>query len=333
VTLSGPGFLPILLLPVALAILGAAARRGRRRSLERFVHAARWDEGIPGRSPVAERRRLALATTCLGLAALALLGPTVGYAEREVRRRGIDLVLAVDTSRSMLAGDVRPSRLERAKREIRGLLRRLRGDRVALVGFAGDARVACPLTHDYASFEGFLEELDPSRNRVGGTDLGAAIRESLRLFDGRSGSHEAVVLLTDGEDLTGEGLAAANAALEKRIRIFVLGVGTAEGGKILLAEGGGERFLEDRSGEEVVSRLESGGLAAIAERSGGEFLPVTASAAPLEDLYDARIAAVEEREFEGAVRREPIDRFQWPLAAAIGIALLVAALDGGRRRR
>jgi len=324
---AGPSFAPMVLAAPLLALAGWRGLRAGEEALRRFVERERWAAGIPGFAPSRKRLRLGLGCVALLLASLALLGPLVGTTERSILRRGIDLVVALDTSRSMLARDVRPDRLGRAKREIRGLARRLRGDRLALVSFAGDARVLCPLTHDTASFELFLDEADPGRNRVGGTNLAAAIRESLRLFDGRTGAHEAIVLLTDGEDLAGEGLAAAKEAAGKGIRIFVVGMGSVGGGKIPIEEKEGkEAFLKAPGGEEVRTSLDLDGLRKIAEASGGDAIQVESSPAPLDEIYDKRISAIARREFEGTKRRVPIDRYQWPLAAAFLLGLVSTAM-------
>ncbi|HET6204756.1 MAG TPA: VWA domain-containing protein [Planctomycetota bacterium] len=327
---AGPAFAPLLLAAPLLAFAGWRGLRAGERGLRLFLAEERWKEGIPGFAPSRKRLRLLLCGGALLLASTSLLGPLVGTTEREVLRRGIDVVVALDTSNSMRARDVRPDRLGRAKREIRGLARRLRGDRLALVAFAGDARVVCPLTNDMASFEGFLDEAEPSRNRVGGTDLAAAIRESLRLFDGRTGAHEAIVLLTDGEDQAGEGLAAANEAAGRRIRIFVVGIGSVGGGKIPIEEGGKEAFLTGPGGGEVRTNLDLEGLRKIAQATGGDAVTVESSPAPLDEIYDKRISAIAQREFEGTKRRVPIDRYQWPLAAAFLLGLAGTGL--GERR-
>jgi Ca-activated chloride channel family protein len=239
--------------------------------------------------------------------------------------------VCLDTSRSMLAQDLRPSRLERAKREVVGLLDLLRGDRVALVAFSGDARDVAPLTRDKGTLAGLLAHVSPDDNREGGTDLAAAIEHALALFDGRTGAHEAIVLLTDGEDLAGEGAKQAEEARKRGIRIFVVGVGTEAGGKIPVMEGGKAAFLRDPDGNEVVTKLERASLERLARSTGGEFLSAEQSPTPLEDLYRARVARIEGREIESGERRVPYDRYQWPLA--LGLLCLLAELGLGDRRR
>jgi Ca-activated chloride channel family protein len=318
----------------AFVVLAAGlwARARARRELSAWVgerHAARF---VPGHSPGRATTRVVLASAGLALLALALLGPVVGHTFRPVSRRGLDLVVCLDTSRSMLAQDLRPSRLERAKREIAGLLERLAGDRVALVAFSGEARDVSPLTRDRATLENLLAYVTSEDNQKGGTDLAAAIARGLDLLDGRSGAHEAIVLITDGEDLEGQGLALAEKAVERGIRIFVLGVGTVEGGKIPVVDASGKQsFLADEEGKEVVTKLDRTSLMELARRTGGEFLAADESATPLEDLYRARITRIEGREITSGERRVPYDRFQWPLVAGIACLLGATALRARRR--
>ncbi len=319
----------------ALALLGAGAwgLALRRREREALVARARATRFLPGFSPNRARARLVLAVLGIFLLAVSVLGPVRGFTQREVRQRGIDLVLCLDTSRSMLARDVKPSRLDRAKREVRGLLERLTGDRVALIGFSGDARQIAPLTHDRSTLSALLDDVSPADNRKGGTDLGVAIERALELFDGRTGNHEAIVLLTDGEDLEGKGAKAAEAAAARNIRVYVVGVGTPQGGKIpaLLADGS-EGFLQDRAGREVVTKLEPSTLDVLARSTGGSYLSMAESPTPLEDLYRVGISRLDRRDVAGGVERVPHDRFQWTLVLALACILGEAGLRERRPR-
>lgn len=309
---------------LALGLWGLAARR---RALARFVEPAQVARFVPRFSPSRARARVVLGALAVLFTALALVGPVRGYSLRDVQRRGIDLVVCLDTSRSMLVQDQRPDRLTRAKREVQGLLQRLTGDRVALLAFAGDVRVSAPLTHDRNTLAHFVDTLTPDDNLVGGTNLGAALERALALFDGRTGAHEAVVMLTDGEDLEEQGLAMAKKAAERGIRVYVVGMGTEAGGKIPDGSGG---FVRDEAGREVVSTMKDATLRQIAETTGGTYLAASASAVPLEELYDKRISRIETRELWAGKERIPHDRFQWPLVLALGCMLVEAGL---RERR
>ena len=318
-----PGDLAWLL---AVPLLGLVALRGllaRRRALRKLVDARHLPRFAPSHGSWAPGIRVALASGAALFLVLSLLGPVRGYSLREVERKGLDLVVCLDTSRSMLVEDLRPSRLDRAKREITGLLDRLRGDRVAVLAFAGDVRRVAPLTHDRKTLASFVATLSPQDNLVGGTNLGAALEAALDLFDGRTGNHEAIVLLTDGEDLTGEGLAVAERAKERGIRVYVVGMGTAAGGKIADERGG---FVTDEAGSEVVSALDGSTLERIAETTGGAYLAATQNALPLEELYEERMTKLEARSLWAGRERIPHDRFQWPLVVALLFMVLESAL-------
>lgn len=332
-----------LLHPENLAALGGAALvavagwiglRARARARARLVAPRQLDRFLPERAPGRAGWRVALAAAAALFLGCALVGPVRGYTEREIRRRGLDIVVCLDTSRSMLVRDLRPDRLTRAKREIAGLIDRLRGDRVALLAFAGDVRRVAPLTHDRAALRAFLETVDPDENRVGGTDLGAALEAALSLFDGRTGAHEAIALVTDGEDLEGRARAVADEARERGIAIYVVGMGTEGGGKIPVVDADGrERFVTDADGQEVVSRMDGTSLRELARSTGGEYLAAERSPTPLEELYDERIAHLEGREYGVRLRRVPHDRFQWFLVLALGAMFVESALRERRRAR
>ncbi len=321
---------PALGLALLLALIGVWGLRARRRDRNAFVHPRQLARFFPGLSVNRASARVFLAVSATALGALSLLGPVRGWTQRDVLQRGIDVVLCVDTSRSMLARDLRPSRFERAVREVTGALDAMKGDRVALLAFSGDVREISPLTSDRSVLRGLARTMTPEDNRKGGTDLGAALERALTLFDGRTGSHEAVVLLTDGEDLEGQAAEVARRASERGIRVYVVGVGTAAGGKIPVTLGDGrESFLVDPDGAEVVSRLDGTTLETLAETTGGAYLSTENSPTPLEDLYRARISKLDERSIEGGKEWVPHDRFQWTLV----IALVCMLVEAGMRER
>jgi len=313
-----------------VGLLGLALRRRDRALLVAPRHMGRF---LPGYSEGRALARVAIATLGVVLLAFALTGPVRGWTMRTIQRRGLDLVVCIDTSRSMLVRDVRPDRLTRAVREVGGLIDRLAGDRLALIAFSGDAREVAPLTHDRTTLRALLERVSPEDNVVGGTDLGAALQRALSMFDGRTGAHEAIILLTDGEDLSGHGLEVARAAAERGIRIYVVGMGTEQGGKVPLPAGDGtETFLRDGDGE-VISALDDSSLEKIAAATGGDFLAATRSAAPLEELYRMRISRLEGRELAGGKEWVPHDRFQWVLVLAFACMLLESGLRERAPRR
>ncbi|MCY2961134.1 MAG: VWA domain-containing protein [Planctomycetota bacterium] len=312
---------------LAVLLVGLWSLRRRRIERERLVAERLVPRVVPGFSRGRARARVVLAAAAALFAALAAVGPVRGYTLRDVERKGIDLVVCLDTSRSMLVQDVKPDRLTRAKRELAGLFDRMKGDRAALLAFAGDVREVAPLTHDRETLKSFLETLTPADNLRGGTDLGTALEKALEMFDGRTGAHEAIVLVTDGEDLGARGYEVAQKAKERGIRVYVLGMGTSGGGKI---PDGTQGFVRGSDTKEVVSRMDPESLARIASAAGGDFATIEMSPIPLEELYEKRIAQLEGRELEGGQERIPHDRYQWPLVVAAACMLFEFGL---RERR
>jgi Ca-activated chloride channel family protein len=314
------------LVPALVAFLLWAGRR-RRAALAAFVAA----ELLPAVAPDLDlrRRRLragALAGATLALA-VALAGPMWGFRWQEVHREGVDLVVALDTSRSMLATDVKPNRLARAKLAVQDLLAQLGGDRIALVAFAGSAFVQCPLTLDHGAFMQSLEALEVGIIPRGGTSLTAAVDAGLEAFEGREGKHQALVLITDGEDHEGKVAEAAKRAADRGVKVYTVGIGTAEG-ELVPVEGGG--WLKDRGGQVVKSRLDEKTLEQIAVDTGGVFLRAAGADLGLTALYRDYIAVMEKRELGSTLERRFEHRFQLPLLLAL--ALLVAEPLLGDRR-
>ena len=321
-----PGWATALLAVPLVLCLGWWALRARARARLALVSARQQSRFLPLFSENRARLRVALAAAGALFLALALLGPVRGFTLRDLERRGLDLVLCLDTSRSMLVQDIKPDRLTRAKREIAGLLGTLAGDRAALLSFAGDVRDVAPLTHDHETLQSFVDAQSPEDNLRGGTDIGGVLTQALALFDGRTGAHEAIVLLTDGEDLEGHGLEVARQAQQHGIHVYVVGMGTQLGGKIPDARG----FLRDEQGREVVSALDGKSLQQIAELTGGAYLSAESAAFPLQEIYEKRIAKLETRELFAGKERIPHDRYQWPLVLG---ALSLLGASGLRERR
>ena len=336
--------LELVLWPAALLFLLAvplvwtlfhASERARARRLERLVGP---------RAPVlagnaSSRRRRLRATLSLGgfaLAILAAVQPAWGIDPEKVQSRGVDVLVCLDVSRSMLARDLEPSRLGRARDEIRALANRVQGDRLGLVAFAGDARLRVPLTRDMESFTELVGACDPSSVELGGTDLGAALESALAALEAgeasAAGSETAILLITDGEDLEGRGLAAAQACRDAGAVVHCVGLGSALGSKIAVERDGDQAFLRDRAGAEVVTRLDARGLEAIAAATGGSYLDLGATSRPLVELYEARILPMAGKAASGD-RSALRNHYQWPLGLAFLLFLAEFAVSERRIRR
>ncbi len=283
-----------------------------------------------GPSPVGRASRLMLAGLLLFL---TYMEPRYGEEKVKVERRGLDLIFCLDTSRSMLAEDVRPNRLEKAKRDIRAVLAELvGGDRVGLLAFAGDTRLVVPLTHDLDSFRYLLQEVSTDTVRTGGTDLAKALRRALDMVVEGDNSSSVIILLTDGEDLRGAGRQAAADAAEQDVIVHAVGYGSTAGSKILLQKNGSQSFLKNQQGDEVVSAMDSDGLRALARASGGEFLRADAYALPLLELKLKRLDPMLKKAYEAGEETVFQPRFQWTLLPALLLLGLELCWLGGRRR-
>jgi Ca-activated chloride channel family protein len=322
-----PWALAALVLVPAMALFLVRAARSRQQALSQFIAAVLLPAVVPDVDP---RRRLVRAWLLLGavlLLALALAGPQWGFRWQEVRREGIDLVIAIDTSRSMLATDLKPNRLTRAKLAVRDLVSRLKGDRVGLVAFAGTAFLQCPLTLDYGAFAESLGAVDVGLIPKGGTSLAAALDTALGAFEGSEGKSQAIILITDGEDNEGRVEETTKKAQERGVRVFTVGIGTSEGELIPLETGG---YVKDRSGQVVKSRLGESGLQQIATATGGFYLAAAGGALDLAALHREHIDTLQKRELKSTLERRFENRFQFPLGLAI-LLLAIEPLIGDRR--
>lgn len=317
--LAEPGALRLLLAVLAVALAGAFALARRRAALRRAAGplAARVAPASNATRPAA---RLGLSATALALFALALSRPQCGTRAEVTRRRGLDVVVALDASRSMLAADVRPDRLTRAKLEIGALLDGLAGDRVGLVAFAGDAFVQCPLTSDTAAAKLFLRAVAPEAQPRQGTALAGALRAAKEVLDGsaRPGRARVLLVVSDGEDHEGGLASAAQALAADGVRVFALAVGTAEGAPVPPAAG-----ARPGAGPPPVSRLDATALALLAAEGDGEVYDLSSSERGLA-AFRAALDRMERTEIEGRTAVVYEDRYA--LAAFPGFLLLLGAL-------
>jgi Ca-activated chloride channel family protein len=303
----------------------------QRAALEQFVSAhLRGDltRSVSRARTVAKR---VLFAASLVLLCIALAEPQAGFRWEQVKRRGHDIIFAVDTSRSMLTPDVKPNRLARAKLAIDDFVSHLNGDAVGLVAFAGSAFLQTPITLDYGAFHESLGALDTNIIPRGGTDIASAIQEADAALQRRAGSDKIMILVTDGEDLEGNALAAAKAAAKDGLKIFSVGVGSANGELIPLPPDQGGGFLKDNEGHLVKSRLDESALKALAETTGGFYAPLGAENQGLDTIYREALAPLAKHDLESRSQKIFTERYQWPLGAAL--MLLMCSLLLGTRRR
>ncbi len=263
---------------------------------------------------------------------LAAARPQWGMRLETVHRRGVDIIAALDASYSMNTEDVAPNRLEKAKGEIRRLLRRSEGDRIGLVSFSGSAMVQCPLTLDQGAIELFLDAAGAGMIPEPGTSLAAAIETATSAFVEKERKYKVLVLFTDGEDLEGQVDRAILRAREAGVIIYAIGIGTSGGKPIPIRDSKGDivEYRKGPDGQVVISALDERSLAKIAAETGGSYFRATTSENEIESLYND-ISGLEKKELESRLFQNFEDRFQYPLALAI--LFLMAALWIGERRK
>lgn len=254
---------------------------------------------------------------------LAAAKPQLGTHMEMVKQEGIDVIIAIDVSKSMDALDVKPgpvSRLEKAKQELRSIINpdQLRGDRVGLVPFAGEAFIQCPLTVDYAAARMFLDVIDSDIIPTPGTAIGDAVRVATEGFAKEERKHKVLILLTDGEDHDTDPLGAADDARKEGVRIYTIGIGSIEGEPIPIFNKRGERvgFKKDDEGNVIVSKMDETTLEKIALATGGKYYRATPSELELDKII-ADIDKMEKKEMKGTLLLQYDDRYQWPLALAM----------------
>jgi len=320
----------LLVFPPALAAFFWWSWRERLRLLTQFVEARLLPNLLSGLSPARRKIRLACVIFAVVLLMVALARPQWGFSWEETKQRGLDIVVAIDTSKSMLAEDITPNRLARAKLAALDLMQQAKSDRLGLVAFAGSAFLQCPLTIDDAAFRQSVEALDVNIIPQGGTALAEAINTARKAFK-EGENYKVLVLFTDGEDNDEGALEAAQAAAKDGMRIFTIGIGTAEGELLRLKDAKGRTdYIRDDQGNVVKSHLNESLLQQIAgETEGGFYLPLR-GAKTIDTLYEKGLAPLPKSEQAMKLIKRYHERYHWPLAAAIAL-LLVEMLLPERR--
>lgn len=322
----------LLVLVPLLAIFLAWAFSRKAALLRRFAQVEMLKRLTEGISRPMQALKLVLLLVALGFLALALARPQFGTKMELMRRKGLDIVVAMDVSQSMYAEDIKPNRLIKSKSEISRFLDNLAGDRVALVAFAGEAFMQCPLTGDYGAIRMFLDVLDPSLIETPGTNIADALRTSLAAFDPKERKYRVVVLLTDGEDHSGEALAMAEEAAKQGVKVYTVGIGSPSGVPIPIRdEKGNVTYKKDRQGNVVASKLDEALMQKIALATGGQYYAARPGQFELQKVIEA-IQAMEKREMESQHFNQFEERFQIPLGLAL-IFLVTELLLSDRRKR
>jgi Ca-activated chloride channel family protein len=324
-------FWALLAIPVLAVLFARAEQRGVAK-LREFVSARL----LPQLAATVNRSRrvLRFGLLMLGLAfAIASLArPQWGYIYEDVKRKGLDLLFAVDTSRSMLSNDVQPNRLERVKLAAQDLVNQLQGDRVGLIAFAGRAFLQAPLTIDYEAAVESMNDLDTKTIPEGGTNISEAINLAVNTLGKSAAGNRALIIFTDGEELSGDAVKTAKAAADAGVKIFTIGVGTPQGSLIPInSEEGGTAFVKDSAGQVVKSKLDEKRLREIAQATGGFYLHLDDGPRTMSQLYSQGLTNMKAAEIDARLGRRPIERYEWTMGAAM-LAMAMSILIGERKR-
>ncbi len=323
----------LLAIPPALILLFWWSWRKRQALMKQFIQARLLPGLVAGVSPLRRKFRLGCITLAVACAIVALARPQWGFSWEQVRQRGVDIVVAIDTSKSMLAQDISPNRLTRAKLAALEIMQRGGSDRLGLVAFAGQAFLACPLTIDDAAFRQSVEALDVNTIPVGGTALASAIETALTAFK-EGDNHKVLVLISDGEDHDSGAVEAARKAGQAGLRIYTIGVGTPQGELLRVKDAHGrEDYIRDEQGNVVKSHLDENLLRELAGAGAGGFYVQLVGARTIETLFEhpQGLAALPKSEHQERLVKQYHERYQWPLGAAC-LLLAVELLLPQRKR-
>jgi len=308
----------LLVIPPAMILLFWLANRQKQKLLAQFISARLLPTLTTGISPARQKLRFAFLILAIASLVVALARPQCGFDLEEISQNGLDIVVAIDTSKSMLATDIAPNRLARAKLAALELMQDAKSDRLGLVAFAGEAFLECPLTIDDTAFQQSVQALDVNSIPEGGTAIAEAINTALTAFKEKD-HYKALVLFTDGEDNVNEldAIAAAQNAAKAGLKIFTIGIGTANGDLIRVTDANGNSdYVRDEHGNVVKSHLNEALLQKISGATGGFYLPLRGADA-IDTLYNQGLAPMPKSEGKEKLVKRYHEQFQWPLAIAI----------------
>lgn len=319
----------LAVVPLLLLLYYVAVRR-RKKALEEFGDASLLEELMPDVSLSRRFWKLVLSVIAMALVVIGVANPQIGSKYEEVKRQGFELIIALDVSNSMMAEDLQPNRLERAKQSISKLIDELKGDKIGIIVFAGDAYVQLPLTVDYAAAKMFLSTIDTDIVPTQGTAIGKAIKLGISSFGEVPSKNRAIIVITDGENHEDDAVQAAQAAKERGILVHTIGIGSAQGTPIpQYVNGRKSGFRKDKEGNPVVTKLDEQRLREIADAGDGIYIKATNAMSALKVLFD-ELNKMERSEFGSKMFTDYEDRFQYFIGAAL--LLLLAELFLSERK-
>jgi Ca-activated chloride channel family protein len=326
-----PEYLYLLLLLPLLIFLWILNEYRKRAAMNRFGNIELVKKLVPDLSRSRSALKLIMQVIAIALAIIMLARPQYGSKMEEVKRQGVEVILALDVSNSMMAEDIQPSRLERAKQAISRLVENLENDKLGLIVFAGDAYTQIPVTTDYISAKMFLSTIGPEMVPKQGTAIGSAIDLGIRSFSPGTGRSKALVIITDGENHEDDPVAKAKEAAAAGIIIYTIGIGSVEGVPITLLSNGRKDFMKDADGNTVITKLDEKILQEIAVSANGKYVRASNSNLGLDEVYND-IKKLKKQELEGKMFTEYNDQFQI-FAGAVLLLLLFDFIIMERKNR
>ncbi len=318
---ENPEYLYLLILIPVFAFLSLLISKRRKKALNEFGNPELLATLMPNTSkvrPVIKFYIMLLALTCI---IFTLARPQFGSKLQTVKRKGIEIMIALDVSNSMNAQDIQPSRLDRAKRAIYQLVDKLNNDKVGLIVFAGQAYTQLPITTDYASAKMFISTINTGMIPTQGTAIGKAINRCMTSFSSQEDINRAIIVITDGENHEDDAIAAAKQATEKGIKVYTVGMGLPTGSPIPIPGGGKNEFMKDKQGNVVISKLNEQMLAEIATAGGGQFIPANNIRNGINNLVD-HLSKIEKSDMESKIYTDYDDQFQY-IAFIVFLLLLI----------
>ena len=313
----------LILLPV-LAVFLMAAWRMKKKQIAEFGDPELMEKLTGSVSREKQKLKMVLVTIAFFFLVLALSGPQIGTKMVDIKRKGVDVIIAVDCSTSMLAQDMKPDRLTKAKMELSSIIDRMNGDRVGIIAFSGIAFLQCPLTLDYSAAKMFLNIIDCNLIPVPGTSLDSAVKLAIESFSRTERKYKALIVLTDGENHDKNLMPVVDEAKKEGLRIYTIGVGSVEGEPIPVTDESGNLagYKKDRQGAVIMSKLDESTLREISLRTGGKYYRATPKEFEIENIYDD-ILKMDKKDLQSRLASQYEDRFQY----FVFIVLLLAAAE------
>ncbi len=316
-----PDFLYLLVIIPLLAFTSLIIGRRKKKALERFGNPELLEPLMPNASTIRPIIKFYVMLLALIAIIITLAGPQFGTKLETVKRKGIEIIIALDVSNSMNAQDIQPSRLDRAKRAIFQLVDKLHNDKIGLVVFAGQAYNQLPITTDYPSAKMFISSINTGIIPTQGTAIGTAINRCIKSFTSQEDINRAIIVITDGENHEDDAIGAAKAAAEKGIKVYTVGMGLPKGAPIPIPGGGKNNFMKDREGNVVISKLNEAMLVDIATAGGAEFIAANNIRKGMNDLVDY-LSKLEKTEMEAKIYTDYDNQFQYIAALALLLLLI-----------